>query len=314
MKSDDGVGEFAADPFEDRDGMGRNAVVIPPQHGRVVGIGADYGDAAKIFTQREDIILITKEDDTFPCHFGSMFDVPGAFHEVGREGRVGDKAIGVEHTELEPGAEETPEGSVEGSPGDETLVKSNGKGAVTVTTLEVCSGTERVDGSADGIGMRVVASFSPEIVDSAAVGKQDTVILPFIAEDMGEELVIGTAWLPVEAVVGTHNFLNLAFGNESLEGREIGGMEIPRTDRHVELMAVPFRAAMYGIMFGAGMGFIVLGMIALQAFDHGKPHALCEKRVFTIGFHTASPSGVPEDVDIGRPKSQAFVPGMIVVT
>jgi hypothetical protein len=116
-----------------------------------------------------------------------------------------------------------------------------------------------------------------------------------------------------EAVVGAHNFLNPAFGNKGLEGREIGGMEVTRTDRHVELMAVPFRAAMYGVMFGTGVSFIVLEVVTLQAFDGSQPDALCEEGVFTVGFHGASPSRISQDVDIGCPESQTIVRRAIIV-
>jgi hypothetical protein len=84
MKRDDGVGEFTANPFEDRDSMRREAVVISPRHDRIVGIGSDDGDVAKLFMEGEGIVLVAEEDDTFPCHFGSMFDVTRTFDEINR--------------------------------------------------------------------------------------------------------------------------------------------------------------------------------------------------------------------------------------
>jgi hypothetical protein len=99
---------------------------------------------------------------------------------------------------LKPSPEKAAKGRIQCSFGDETLVKCNGEGLESVATLKIRSGPKCIDGSADGIGVRMVSPLLPEIVYSTAVGEQDTVVLPFIAEDMGEEPVISTAWLPIE--------------------------------------------------------------------------------------------------------------------
>ena len=51
----------------------------------------------------------------------------------------------------------------------------------------------------------------------------------------------------------------------------------------------------------------VFRIVSLQAFHYGNPHPFCQVRIFSIGFHATAPAGITEDIDIRRPKGQAFV-------
>ena len=74
-------------------------------------------------------------------------------------------------------------------------------------------------------------------------------------------------------------------------------------------MAVPLWAAMHGEVLGTGQELLiffpqnlsVIG-IALQTSDDGESHLRSEVGVFAVGLLTASPAGVTEDVDVGRPE------------
>ena len=51
----------------------------------------------------------------------------------------------------------------------------------------------------------------------------------------------------------------------------------------------------------------VFGIVSLQAFHYGNAHPFCQVRIFSIGFHATSPTGITEDIDIRGPEGQAFV-------
>lgn len=61
-------------------------------------------------------------------------------------------------------------------------------------------------------------------------------------------------------------------------------------------------------MLGAGRHFQVAGVISLQSFNHGDAHFRSQVRVFTVGFVSASPPGIPEDVYVRCPECQSGVP------
>ena len=73
-------------------------------------------------------------------------------------------------------------------------------------------------------------------------------------------------------------------------------------------MSVPFRTTVHGIMLCTGMCFIVFpGTTTLQTFYYCQPHQRSQIRVFSISFHTTSPTRITINVDIRSPKSQPFV-------
>jgi len=69
-------------------------------------------------------------------------------------------------------------------------------------------------------------------------------------------------------------------------------------------MPLGFRSAVHGVVLGRGDGFQVAGIIPLHAPHEGHAHAAGEIWVFAVGFLAASPPGVAEDVDVGRPVSE----------
>ena len=148
-----------------------------------------------------------------------------------------------------------------------------------------------------------------EISDGPTVGNNNVIISPVFAQDTNQELLVGAARLTFKAVVGTHHLFYFSFRHQGFEGGQIGFPQIALRDiLGVETMPVPFRTAMYGVMLGTGMGFIIFsGTVALQAFYHGQSHERGQIRVFPVCFHTASPSRVTVDIDVRSPESQSFV-------
>src|SRR5581483_12096735 len=64
------------------------------------------------------------------------------------------------------------------------------------------------------------------------------------------------------------------------------------------MMPAGFRAAVDGVVFGAGGRFKVFGIVALKALDEGNAAARGEKGVFAVGFLAAAPAGIAKDVDV----------------
>ena len=86
-------------------------------------------------------------------------------------------------------------------------------------------------------------------------------------------------------------------------------MQFARNDvLGIELMAVPFRAGVYGEVLGAGMKLVVASVVcALQTLDHLHTHACGQVGVFAVSLDAASPARVAEDVDGRGPEGQPLV-------
>ena len=70
---------------------------------------------------------------------------------------------------------------------------------------------------------------------------------------------------------------------------------------------------MHGKVLAAGRHLQVHGVVALHALHVGRSHGAREERVFTVGFHAASPSRVAEDVDVRAPEGQSCVASVVSV-
>ena len=59
-------------------------------------------------------------------------------------------------------------------------------------------------------------------------------------------------------------------------------------------------------MLGRGDGAVVARIVALHSGDKGHAHARGQERVFAVGLLAASPAGIAEDIEIGRPEIEAL--------
>ena len=92
-----------------------------------------------------------------------------------------------------------------------------------------------------------------EVADGTAVTGDDAVEAPLIAQYLLFVAGLTATGLPVDALVGTHDFCHLSLLHEGLEGREIGFPEVALGKIFdIKRMAIPFRSAMHGEMLGAG--------------------------------------------------------------
>ena len=66
-------------------------------------------------------------------------------------------------------------------------------------------------------------------------------------------------------------------------------------------------------MLRSGNDFEVFGVVTLHRFDEGYSDSRCKVGVFAVGFLTASPAWVAEDVDVRRPEVEASIDTVIAV-
>ena len=66
-------------------------------------------------------------------------------------------------------------------------------------------------------------------------------------------------------------------------------------------------------MLRAGQRQSVLGIVSLQPLNKGHPHPGSQKCVFAVGFLTAAPAWIAEQIDIGRPEVQPVPPGAVAI-
>ena len=166
----------------------------------------------------------------------------------------------------------------------------------------------------DGVGL-------PAVVQGPAVGHQQAVEVPFVAQDVHQQLAVGAAGAAVEAVVAAHHLLHVAVAHDVLEGGQVGGPQVAGTHAGVELVPHPFGTAVHGQVLDAGrrrqwLGVVGLGVplavrhiAVLQSADACQPHGGGEEGVLAVGLHAAAPAGVAEEVDVGGEEGQPRVVG-----
>ena len=70
--------------------------------------------------------------------------------------------------------------------------------------------------------MCLVLTTVEEIVDGIAVGEDNSIVAPLIAEDIDEQTVAGAAGFALETLIGTHHLADIGLLDEGFEGGEIG--------------------------------------------------------------------------------------------
>ena len=141
-----------------------------------------------------------------------------------------------------------------------------------------------------------------EVVDGTAVRYNQGLESPLVAQDIGQKTVAAAAGLALITVVGAHNLLNVSLGYQSLECRQVGLPEVTHGYAYVKAVAVSLKSAVNGVVLGAGMCLVVLGVVTLHTLDKSGSHLTCQVRVLTACLLAASPTRITEDIDIGAPE------------
>ena len=309
LVDDLGIGDGPADGLEDGDGVlgGRSAVVIAVMDGGVVGVGAYDGYLLDILGERKDAIVLQEYHCLTRCLPGEGCML-GAADVRGSEICPGRILLGIEGAELDAAAQDAPEGAVEVGLRDETLLHALEQGPVTGAALEVGAGEDGVCTGGGGVGMGLVLAAGVEVVDGAAVGEDDVVITPLLAEDLGQEAVAAAAGITLVAVVGAHDLLDAGILDDGAESREVGLPKVAHRHGGVEAVALALRAAVDGVVLDACMCLVAFSVKCLHCADGSAAHNAGEVRVLAAGLLAASPPRVAEDVDVGAPEGKADVP------
>ena len=153
-----------------------------------------------------------------------------------------------------------------------------------------------------------MAAFLIEIGERPAVGDNESLVTPFAAQDVADQIRGSGAGNPAEAVVGRHHFLDARLGHQILESGKIGLAQIALAHLGIEAMAGAFRPGMHGKVLGTGVRLQHFGIgIALEAPHDRHTELAGQVRIFAVGFHSAAPARVAENVDIGRPEGKPLV-------
>ena len=95
--------------------------------------------------------------------------------------------------------------------------------------------------------LRHVVPTGQEVADGSAVAGDETLEAPFVAQDVTLVAGITTAGVTVYTLVGTHHLSHVTLLNQGFKGGQVGLPQVAlRQLLHVEHVAVPLWAAMYG--------------------------------------------------------------------
>jgi hypothetical protein len=146
-----------------------------------------------------------------------------------------------------------------------------------------------------------------DVVDRAAIGDDVARKLPLAAQNIAEQHVAATRRLAVDAVVCTHERVRATFANAHLEVGQIALAQVTLAHDGVERVALWLRSAVDGEVFHGRDGLEVLRVVALQPADELDRQLTRQKRIFAVRLLSASPAGIPEDVDVRRPEREALI-------
>ena len=146
-----------------------------------------------------------------------------------------------------------------------------------------------------------------EIIDSIAVGKYNTIVAPFVAEDIHQQTVACTARYSLVAVIGAHHLTYITFLYQCLEGGEVGFPKVAHGNNSVVRVAQGFRTAVYGIVLGTGVCLEILIVVALHTENGLYTENSIQVRILTTGLLTTAPSRITEDIHVRTPEGELGV-------
>ena len=170
----------------------------------------------------------------------------------------------------------------------------------------------RQDGDGCGMG-QIGRKFMTcgDIGDGSAVGDNISVELPFVLQSLMQKQFAGAGRGSIDGVVSAHDAVGVGVDDKASECGKIRVGEIVRGDDGVEGVARDSGPAVNREVFCRGNDLEIARIRTLQTLHKGGADAAGEKRIFAVGFLSASPARVAIDVDIGRPEGEAIVDGVL---
>ena len=290
------------DTFQEGDIAGTCAVVVALQRRDAVRIRADDGDRFDFcWIQGQGSVVFQKNHALF-CRLQGQRIV---FIGIG----IGDGdtvvfAVFIEEAQEIPGCEKTFTGCRDLFFRHQSLFQSLEHMEIGVAAVQVAAVFQGQGGAFFGrVGHFMILM---EIADGPAVADHMTAEPPLFAQGFLQQRFASAGGLAVDAVVGTHDGLHFRFLYCFFKGGEVGFSHVFWICHGVELMSQGLGSAVDGKMLAAG-GDLQVFSVSLEAFDEADAQTGGQIGILAVGFVTAAPPRIAENVDIRAPNRQPLI-------
>ena len=147
-----------------------------------------------------------------------------------------------------------------------------------------------------------------DVVDRAAIAHDVAFETPLFPQPFLQQVRAGASGHTGNRVVNAHDRTGFALGDGRPERRQIRVHEIVLAHPGIEDVPFRLRAAVHGVVLRRGDNFQILRVFPLHSSDERDSHAPGQIGIFSVGFLAASPTGIPEDIDVRRPVRQSGGP------
>ena len=114
------------------------------------------------------------------------------------------------------------------------------------------------------------------------------------------------AWFSVCTIICSHNCFHIRFLHQTFKCRQISFFHIFCRCLCIKFMADCLRSGMYCEMFGTCRRFHCFS-VTLKCLYKSHSQFLCQIWIFSISFMPSAPSGITENIYVGRPECQSFI-------
>ena len=193
--------------------------------------------------------------------------------------------------------------------GEQAAVNCSLEAAERASALQVEAGLYGYCACGGGVLGNVVSTVY--VIDGSAVGNHVAVEAPLVPEGLRKEEFASRCAVAENAVVCTHYYLYLSILHKPLKGWQIGFIQVLERRYGIVAVACGFRSGVYCKVFCAGGGLKVERIVSLDSLHVCGTHRSCQERILSVGFHSASPPWIPENVDVGGPEGKACIPAVV---
>ena len=159
--------------------MLREAIVVAPLHGTVVGVGTNHSNL-HITLQWQQVVLVLQEHHTLAGHLQGQCAVFVAADDAVRNLVPFIRNVLIHFTQAEACCEQAKHMLVDVTLLDESATHGIRQGCKRLSAFQVCT-TQNGRGSSRGtIGVRFMTAFYEEIINSPAVAHDDAFIAPVV--------------------------------------------------------------------------------------------------------------------------------------
>jgi len=234
--------------------------------------------------------LILQEDDGFAGHFPRSGDMRGSEHLAFFCFRIAGTIRVIKEAESEFYSQNPPDGCVKNLCGDFSVLHQSGK-VVPVdirSHIHVQTGFQRL---LRGLRSRRRNAVVQKLADGIPVAHDKPVEFPLIAENVGEEMLVGAARNTVDLIERCHQCAGACI-HRRLERNEVHIAKRPFGNFRGVIITSPLRRAVRGEVFRACEDRRGIGEITALVSAHlGRCHRSPQERVFTRPLRDPSHRG-----------------------